>query len=95
MRNQVQEELVSLGKMQAAAMEEIRRERATLKREYQLAMYEAALEYDMELVWALYEDAVKAEEALKEKETELDNVMAQRGQRLLNAFGGVMNESWT
>ena len=91
----MQEELVSLGKMQAAAMEEIQRQRATLKREYQLAMYEAALEYDMELVWALYEDAVKAEEALKEKETELDNVMAQRGQRLLNAFGGVMNESWT
>ena len=35
--------------------------------------------------------AKSAEELLKEKETELDNAIAQRGQRLLNVFWGAMN----
>ena len=91
LRNQLQEELVSLGKAQTVAMEELRRERATLKRQYQAALYEAAQAYDMDLVWALYEDAMKAEEALKKQEAEVNTTSVLDGGEVLRKYWEVVH----
>ena len=68
MNNQRQSDLNALGSAQAAAQAEIQRQRSLLGREYQTAINQALAESNHERAYALYEEAVRAENMLWQKE---------------------------
>ena len=68
MNNQRQNDLNALGAAQAAAQAEIQRQRTMLGKEYQAAINQALAEHNYERAYALYEEAVRAENMLWQKE---------------------------
>ena len=68
MNNQRQSDLNALGSAQAAAQAEIQRQRSLLGQEYQAAINQALAESNHERAYALYEEAVRAENLLWQKE---------------------------
>ncbi len=65
--NQLQGDLNDLRAAQAAAQAELMRQRTELGQKYRTAIEEAMAENNYEMVNALYEEAVRAEEALQEQ----------------------------
>ena len=68
MSNQRQSNLNTLSRARAAAQAEIQRQRSLLGKEYQSAINQALAENNYAKASALYEEAVRAEELLWEKE---------------------------
>ena len=68
MNNQRQNDLNALGAAQASAQAEIQRQRTMLGKEYQAAINQALAEHNYERAYALYEEAVRAENMLWQKE---------------------------
>ena len=68
MNNQRQSDLNALGAAQASAQAEIQRQRTMLGKEYQAAINQALAEHNYERAYALYEEAVRAENMLWQKE---------------------------
>lgn len=66
--NQLQSNLNTLGAAQAAAKEELERQRTLLGQQYQSAINEAKANNDYNRAQALYQEAVRAEEALTQQE---------------------------
>lgn len=66
--NQLQSNLNTLGAAQAAAQEEIERQRTLLGQQYQAAINQARAENNYQLAQALYQEAVRAEEALVQQQ---------------------------
>ena len=68
MNNQRQSDLNAIGAAQASAQAEIQRQRTILGQEYQAAINQALAEHNYERAYALYEEAVRAENMLWQKE---------------------------
>ncbi len=66
--NQLQSELRSIHASQTAALTELEQQRLTLRQEYRSAIIQAQAENDYKKANALYEEAIRAEEALWEKQ---------------------------
>ena len=78
--NQLQSNLNTLGTAQAAAQEEIERQRTLLGQQYQSAINEAKANNNYQLAQALYQEAVRAEEALRQQEQYYSNLALQYAQ---------------
>ena len=78
--NQLQSNLNTLGTAQAAAQEEIERQRTLLGKQYQAAINEAKANNNYQLAQALYQEAVRAEEALRQQEQYNSNLALQYAQ---------------
>ena len=78
--NQLQSNLNTLGTAQAAAQEEIERQRTLLGQQYQSAINEAKANNNYQLAQALYQEAVRAEEALRQQEQYNSNLALQYAQ---------------
>ena len=68
MNNQRQSDLNAIGQAQAVAQAEVQRQRTLLGQEYQTAINQAMAEHNYERAYALYEEAVRAENMLWQKE---------------------------
>ena len=66
--NQLQSNLNTLGSAQAQAQAELEQQRALLGQQYQLAILEAQSENDFERASALYQEAVRQDEALRQEQ---------------------------
>lgn len=66
--NQLQSNLNTLESAQAAAQAEIERQRSLLGQQYQLQINQAMADNDFERASALYQEAVRADEALREQQ---------------------------
>ena len=69
------------GCVQAAAQAEIERQRTLLGQQYRLQVNEALAENDLSRAEMLYEEAVRAEEALREQEQFYANLILKYLQR--------------
>lgn len=78
--NQLQSNLNTLGAAQAAAKEELERQRTLLGQQYQAAINEAKANNDYQRAQALYQEAVRAEEALRQQEQYNSNLALQYAQ---------------
>lgn len=78
--NQLQSNLNTLGAAQAAAKEELERQRTLLGQQYQSAINEAKANNDYNRAQALYQEAVRAEEALIQQEQYNSNLALQYAQ---------------
>jgi len=84
--NQLQSSLNTLESAQAAMQAEISREKALLSREYQAAIQSAVAEQEYQRAAALYEEAVRAEEMLWQKEKYYTDLMLQYSKLALQAM---------
>ena len=73
--NQQQSDWNALGAAQAAAQAEIERQRTLLGQEYQAQINQAIAENNMNKAEMLYEEAVRADEALWEKQKFYTNLI--------------------
>ncbi len=79
--NQLQSSLHVLESAQAAAQAEIQRQRTLLQQEYESQIAEALAENELSRAEMLYEEAVRAEEALREQEQFYANLILKYLQR--------------
>lgn len=87
--NQLQSNLNTLNNAQATAQADIEQTRALLGQQYQLAILEAQANNDFELANALYNEAVRQDEALRQQEqfnAQLQLQYAQMAQSLLGTL---------
>lgn len=87
--NQLQSNLNTLNNAQATAQADIEQTRALLGQQYQLAILEAQANNDFELANALYNEAVRQDEALRQQEqfnAQLQLQYAQMAQSLLGTM---------
>lgn len=87
--NQLQSNLNTLNNAQATAQADIEQTRALLGHQYQLAILEAQSNNDFELANALYNEAVRQDEALRQQEqfnAQLQLQYAQMAQSLLGTL---------
>ena len=78
--NQRQSDLNTLGAAQAQAQAEIERQRTLLGQQYQLQINQAIAENNMQKAEALYNEAVRAEEAMRQQQQNNANLMLQYAQ---------------
>lgn len=83
-RNQLQSDLNKLNAAQASARTELQRQRLLLGQQYQLAIQEAIAGNQSELAKSLYEEAVRAEEALRQQEQYYANLALQYSKALMS-----------
>ena len=68
MNNQLQSDLTTLSTAQAQSQAETERQRALLGQEYQNAILKAQADNNMDLAYALYQEAVRQDEALRQQQ---------------------------
>jgi hypothetical protein len=90
--NVLQGNLNTLNTAQASAQADIDRQRALLGQEYQLAILEAQANNDFEKANALYEEAVRQDEALRQQEQFNAQMNLQYMQMLMSGSGGGSNK---
>lgn len=73
--NQLQSDLNTLGTAQAKALDDIRNQRTLLGKQYQLQILQAQADNDMERAQALYQEAVRMDEVLMQKEAQAMDMM--------------------
>ena len=83
-RNQLQSNLNKLNAAQASAQTELQRQRLLLGQQYQLAIQQAVDENNSELARSLYEEAVRAEESLRQQEQFYANLSLQYGKSMMS-----------
>lgn len=83
-RNQLQNDLNKLNAAQAAARTELQRQRMLLGQQYQLAIEQAVAENNGQLAKSLYEEAVRAEEALQKQEQFYANLALQYSKSMMS-----------
>ena len=83
-RNQLQSDLNKLNAAQASARTELQRQRLLLGQQYQLAIEQAVAENNSELARSLYEEAVRAEEALQQQEQFYANLALQYSKSMMS-----------
>ena len=86
--NQLQSDLNTLSSAQAAAKTEIERQRTLLGQQYQLAILQAQSDNNFELAQALYQEAVRQEEALQAQEQFEASLAADQFSQLLSLASG-------
>lgn len=84
--NRLQSNLNALEQAQAAAQTEIARQKSLLRQEYEAAIRQAVAENDYQRAMALYEDAVRAEELLWQKEKYYTDLMLQYSKLALRSM---------
>lgn len=82
--NQVQSDITAVQTAKQAALADIERQRATYKQQYDASLREAAATNDYERAKALYQEAVRIEEALAQQKAQVD----EWGLNYLTALGG-------
>ena len=87
--NALQGNLNTLNTAQATAQADIERQRALLGQQYQLAILEAQANNDFELAQALYQEAVRQDEALRQQEQFNAQMNLQYMQMIMNNSGGL------
>ncbi len=83
-RNQLQNDLNRLNAAQAAAQTELQRQRLLLGQQYQLAIEQAVAENNSSLAKNLYQEAVRAEEALQQQEQFYADLALQYSKAMMN-----------
>lgn len=91
--NVLQGNLNTLNTAQATAQADIERQRALLGQEYQLAILEAQANNDFERANALYNEAVRQDEALRQKEQFNAQMQLQYAQMAQNMMGTLISNS--
>jgi hypothetical protein len=86
--NQLQSNLNTLESAQAAAQAEIERQRTLLGQQYQLQINQAIAENNMSKAEMLYQEAVRADEALRQKQQFNANMLLQYAQM------GMQQKQW-
>jgi hypothetical protein len=86
--NQLQSNLNTLESAQAAAQAEIERQRTLLGQQYQLQINQAIAENNMSKAEMLYQEAVRADEALRQQQQFNANLMLQYAQM------GMQQKQW-
>ncbi len=81
-RNQLQSDLNRLNAAQAAARTELQRQRILLGQQYQSAIEQAVAENNSQLAMNLYQEAVRAEEALQQQNQFYANLALQYGKSM-------------
>lgn len=84
--NQLQADISSLQAAESAANAEIERQRTTLSKEYQNAMVQAQATNNYELFQALYQEAVRVDQALQNQSQFNSQQALQQYQMLLNKY---------
>lgn len=84
--NQLQEDISSLQAAESAANAEIERQRTTLSKEYQNAMVQAQATNNYELFQALYQEAVRVDQALQQQSQFNSQQALQQYQMLLDKY---------
>lgn len=87
--NALQGNLNTLNTAQATAQADIERQRALLGQQYQLAILEAQANNDFELAQALYQEAVRQDEALRQQEQFNAQMGLQYMQMIMSNSGGL------
>ncbi len=82
--NQLQSDLNKLNAAQAAARTELQRQRILLGQQYQSAIEQAVEENNSQLAMSLYQEAVRAEEALQQQNQFYANLAFQYGKSMAN-----------
>ena len=82
--NQLQSDLNKLNAAQAAARTELQRQRILLGQQYQSAIEQAVAENNSQLAMSLYQEAVRAEEALQQQNQFYANLAFQYGKSMAN-----------
>lgn len=85
--NQLQSDLNTLGTAQAQSQAELERQRALLGQEYQNAILQAQAENNMDLAYALYQEAVRQDEALRQQQQFEASLAADMTSQLLSMAG--------
>lgn len=91
--NQLQSNLNTLNNAQATAQADIEQQRALLGQQYQLAILEAQANNDFELANALYNEAVRQDEALREQEQFNAQLQLQYAQLAQSMLGTLLSNS--
>ena len=91
--NQLQSNLNALNSAQATAQADIERQRALLGQQYQLAILEAQANNDFELANALYNEAVRQDEALRQQEQFNAQLQLQYAQMAQSMLGTLISNS--
>ena len=81
-RNQLQSNLNALNAAQASARTELQRQRLLLGQQYQSAIEQAVEENNSQLALNLYQEAVRAEEAIRQQEQFYANLALQYGKSM-------------
>ena len=84
--NQLQSDISSLQAAESAANAEIERQRTNLSKEYQSAMVQAQATNNYELFQALYQEAVRVDQALQQQSQFNSQQALQQYQMLLNKY---------
>lgn len=91
--NQLQSNLNALNSAQATAQADIERQRALLGQQYQLAILQAQADNDFELANALYNEAVRKDEALRQQEQFNAQLQLQYAQMAQSMLGTLISNS--
>ena len=91
--NQLQSNLNTLNNAQATAQADIEQTRALLGQQYQLAILEAQANNDFELANALYNEAVRQDEALRQQEQFNAQLQLQYAQMAQSLLGTLISKS--
>lgn len=82
--NQLQSDLTTLSAAQAQSQAETERQRALLGQEYQNAILKAQADNNMDLAYALYQEAVRQDEALRQEQQFQASLAADMAGKLLS-----------
>ena len=91
--NQLQSDLTTLNAAQAQSQAELERQRALLGQEYQNAILKAQADNNMELAYALYQEAVRQDEALRQQQQFEASLAADLTSQLLGMAGSLSGGS--
>lgn len=82
--NQLQSDLTTLGTAQAQSQAELEQQRVLLGQEYQNAILKAQADNNMDLAYALYQEAVRQDEALRQQQQFEASLAADMTSQLLS-----------